>query len=493
MSVARKSSIRKQLIGWLMIPIVSLCLVSAVGTYIIAIRITTQAYDAALIESARELANRLSIEGGKVTLDLPPAALAVFKEDNIDKFYYAALGSDGHLIAGDWDIMQSIKKWHSDQPRFLDGKIDHHPVRIARLIVPLPMPAPLQGKVKVSLFVAETILKRQALTNEILVAVVLPQLVLIALASLAVWFGVARGLAPLKAVQAAIARRTQWDLTPVEEVDAPVEIHPLVDAIDDLLSRLNKDIELQRRFVANAAHQLRTPLAGLKTQTELALRQQEISALQEVLKQIHRSIGNVTRLVNQLLSLAQIEPSGAQAVVHTELDLNSVVRDATKDLVPYALSNKIDLGFEGALRPLTIEGDSWAIREMVTNLIDNAIRYTQPGGKVTVKVDANEFVELSVEDDGPGIPETERERVFERFYRVLGNRVGGSGLGLAIVKEIAQSHRAKVTIDTAGNGKGTLALVIFPPAKISFEPPVERKPVAPAVRLSNSTSSVKYK
>jgi len=456
------SSLRKQLIGWLMIPIASLCLVSAISTYIMAMGLVTQAYDAALMESARELANRLSISNGQVALDLPPAALAIFKEDNIDKFFYAVVGADGHLIAGDWDILQSIKRQHHEQARYQNGKINNNFVRIVCLSTSVPG----QPGNKVQIYVAETVLKRQVIINQIIVAVALPQLLLIALASLAVWFGVSRGLAPLKAARDAIAKKTQWDLSPVTEVNAPVEIRPLVDAIDDLLRRLNKDIEAQRRFVANAAHQLRTPLAGLKTQTELALRQQDIKELQRDLKQILRGAGNVTRLVNQLLSLAKLEPTDAQATVHIPVDLNTSVKEALADIVPYALSNDIDLGFEASNESSFIVGDAWSIKEMVTNLVDNAIRYTQPGGKVTVKIENKEQVELSVEDNGPGIPEAERERVFERFYRVLGNNVAGSGLGLAIVKEIAQNHQAEIAIGTSSGGRGTLILVKFPPANL---------------------------
>jgi two-component system sensor histidine kinase TctE len=440
-----------------MIPIVSLCLVSAVGTYFIAIQITTQAYDAALMESARELANRLMITNGVVGIDLPPAALAIFREDNIDKFYYAVIESNGRFIAGDIDLIQAIK-YRSHQYRFQDRRVGKGDERIAYLSATVPGATDR----KVDIYVAETVLKRAALVNQIIFAVVIPQLLLITLAALAVWFGVARGLAPLNAVRAAIASRSQWNLKPVLEVDAPVEIRPLVDAIDDLLSRLNTDIEGQRRFIANAAHQLRTPLAGLKTQAELAMRQKTPAELEHTIKQVHRSAENVTRLVNQLLLLARLEPSNALQQPHMPIDLNNIVKEATSDLVPYALNKDIDLGFEESEVAASILGDPVSIRELVVNLIDNAIRYTQPGGKVTVKIVTDDEVELRVEDDGPGIPSQERDKVFERFYRVLGNNVAGSGLGLAIVKEIAEAHQADVSITSGNEGKGTIAVVQFP-------------------------------
>ncbi len=483
MRKSKVSSIRKQLLGWLMIPIITLCLVSALSTYFIAMKITTQAYDAALMESARELANRTTIANGRAAMDLPPAALAVFKEDNIDKFYYAAISPDGTLIAGDRDLFEALKLHFQKHVRLKEGVVGKNPVRI----VSLASFVPGHPEQRIFIYVAETILKRQALLDQILIAVVLPQLLLISLASLAVWVGVSRGLAPLEVVRAAIHSRTQWDLRPVVEVDAPLEIQPLVAAIDDLLGRLNEDIEAQRRFVANAAHQLRTPLAGLKTQTELAMRQNDMTELQRILKQVNRSASNVTRLVNQLLSLAKLEPAGAGSLKQSAIDLNLVVKEATRDLVPYALEKNIDLGFEDATKPALITADSWSIRELITNLVDNAIRYSQAGGDVTVKVQVGESVVLSVEDDGPGIPHTERERVFERFYRLLGNSVAGSGLGLAIVKEIAQSHNAVVSINTGPNGKGTLVAVVFPNNQISFEP--EPKTFAPVASLQAPISN----
>jgi len=485
------ASIRSQLFSWLLIPIVSLCLVSAVISYLIAIKITTKAYDAALTESARELANRLQIQKGRIILDLPAAALAILKEDKVDKSYYAAFDDQGNLIDGDPEILPNVSvlqlKHSYRESVFLNQKVNHENVRLVCLRASVPE-APAR---KAWIYVAETVLKRQSLISEILEAVVLPQVCLISLASLAVWFGVARGLAPLDSVRKAIASRTQWDLRPVA-VKAPIEIQPLVLAIDDLLNRLNKDIESQHRFIANAAHQLRTPLAGLKTQTELALRAENWNELSPILAQVDHSATNVTRVVNQLLSLAKLEPSSKWLGRPSEIDLNSIIKEATSDLVPLAVNKEIDLGFEGLSEPAIIKGDKSSIRELVTNLIDNAITYTPAGGKVTVKLvrnndlangrlkkiggvtydwikdwqknftDPNSTVDLLVEDDGPGIPESEREKVFERFYRVLGNNVSGSGLGLAIVREIVQAHDATVWIASGQDGKGTVANVRFP-------------------------------
>ena len=422
----------------------------------------------------------------KLILDLPPSALAIFKEDKVDKSYYVVFDDRGNLIGGDLEALPTVgqlfgQRLHGNS-RFFNRKIGKSSVRIVCMRAAVPG----QPYRKATVFVAETILKRQALINEILGAVIIPELCLISLATLTIWFGVERGLAPLEAVRQAIVKRTPWDLRPVNEVQTPVEIQPLVSAIDDLLIRLNEDIESQHRFVANAAHQLRTPLAGLKTQTELAMRAQNWEELSGILGRVNQSATNVTRLVNQLLSLAKLEPASAWLIRQSEIDLNPVIKEATSDLVPAAVVKDIDLGFEGCDEPPVIKGDKNSIRELVTNLVDNAIRYTQPGGKVTVKVTLDndnssyldqlanrqigkkteisdrKLIYLTVEDDGPGIPISEREKVFERFYRVLGNNVSGSGLGLAIVQEIVQAHEAKVWIGEGPNGKGTLATVGFP-------------------------------
>lgn len=452
-------SIRRQLLFWILCPIVGLCLVDAVITYVIAINLATDAYDNTLIESAREVANRLEVEQGKISVDLPPAALEIFKEDDVDKLYYQVLDPSGNLIAGDAFASPVDLQEAEEEPDFVDSTLAGQPVRIAYMKFAVPG----HPNRFVILQVAETVRKRQALISDIIIAVVSPQLVLIVLSALAVWFGVSRGLSPLQMVREAIASRSQWDLRPVAETrTAPAEIRPLLDAINDLLGRLDRDMEAQRRFVANAAHQLRTPLAGLKMHTELAQRQSRPEDVLHALKQVHNSADNATRLVNQLLSLAKFEPSGIQLKQFVDVDLNDVARNTTQEMVPYALDREIDLGFEGCAHDVIISANSPAIVELLSNLIDNAIRYCKRGGKVTVRVKIEDsFAVLLVEDNGPGIPEAEKEKVFERFYRVLGNGVNGSGLGLAIVREIALAHNAQVTLGNGVNEIGTVFQVRF--------------------------------
>jgi two-component system sensor histidine kinase TctE len=235
--------------------------------------------------------------------------------------------------------------------------------------------------------------------------------------------------------------------------------------MNDLLERLSVALGAQQRFIADAAHQLRTPLAGLKTQTELALRQAQADDVRQTLQQLHAATERTTRLVNQLLSLARAEPQGGRVHVLGTLDLARLARDATTEWVPRALEHDIDLGFDGSEAPARVQGDPVLLREMLNNLLDNAIRYTQHGGQVTVRVEPDTTrVRLSVEDNGPGIPAAQRERVFERFYRVLGTGVEGCGLGLAIVRVIAESHGGEASLDAGAGGDGTIVQVTLPMA-----------------------------
>ena len=237
----------------------------------------------------------------------------------------------------------------------------------------------------------------------------------------------------------------------------------MIHAINELLERLSFALAAQQRFIADAAHQLRTPIAGLKTQTELALRQTPPGDAQATLRQLRTATERTTRLVNQLLSLARAEPPVGRVMRAVQrMDLTQLARDATTDWVPRALERGIDLGFDDSSKAAAIEGDPFLLREMLNNLLDNAIRYTQCGGQVTVRVKRDgTHALLEVEDNGPGIPHGERARVFQRFYRVLGTDGEGCGLGLAIVREIAQSHAAAVTLENGADGVGTLVAVTF--------------------------------
>jgi two-component system sensor histidine kinase TctE len=229
------------------------------------------------------------------------------------------------------------------------------------------------------------------------------------------------------------------------------------------MARLEKVLDFQNRFVADAAHQLKTPVSGLKAQIELAAREQDPERVRHSLAQMHVSADRLSRLVRQLLALARNEP-GALALQLEPLDLNAFALDVSMEWVPHALQRRIDLGFEGAGAPQRIGADRDRLRELINNLVDNAIRYSQPGGRVTVRVAAarDSHCRLSISDDGPSIPVAERARIFERFHRLLGTQEDGSGLGLAIVSEIATLHQAQIELEEDSDGVGNTFSVLFP-------------------------------
>jgi two-component system sensor histidine kinase TctE len=270
-------------------------------------------------------------------------------------------------------------------------------------------------------------------------------------------------LRPLDRLRSEVENRRRDDLSRLDESKAPAEVRPLIDAVNNLLERLKQVMAAQQRFVADAAHQLRTPFAGLKTQSELALRSNDPEQKQHALKHIHTSTQHGIRLVNQLLALARNEPGGQSADNFSAINLNQLAQECTVNWVQMALEKDIDLGYEDSSSMVEVRGDANSLIEMLNNLIDNAVRYTPPGGHITVGVNSTKHgAELSVEDNGPGIEPQHRERVFERFYRILGTGQSGSGLGLSIVAEVAKRHHAELILSDGSSGKGTKISMRFP-------------------------------
>jgi two-component system sensor histidine kinase TctE len=322
--------------------------------------------------------------------------------------------------------------------------------------------APPEGRPPAVVRVAETEVKRTELAREILFSVVAPQVLLILIAGIVVWTGVVRGLSPLERVQRAVAQRSGRDLSPVTADNVPGEVGPLVRSLNELLERLDRVLTLQSRFVSDAAHQLKTPVAALEAQCEVALREQDPASLRASVERLQPGLARLSRLVSQLLSLARNEPEAVRAVKLEPLDLNAVTLEAATAWVPEALKKRIDLGFEGAAGPVAVKGDAGRLRELLDNLLDNAVRYTPEEGRVTVRVEALPAPAVTVSDDGPAIPPQERERVFERFHRLLGSSSAGSGLGLAIAQEIARLHGAEITLGEDADGVGNTFRVSFP-------------------------------
>jgi two-component system sensor histidine kinase TctE len=313
-------------------------------------------------------------------------------------------------------------------------------------VTPAPRPVLVQ--------VAETLEKRKTLATEIVKGTMVPQFVTLPLAVLLVWLALVRGIKPLAQLEKRIRARKPDDMSPLDDTTLPEEVAPLVSSINDLLSRLKVSLTTQKRFLADAAHQLKTPLAGLRMQADLAQRETDADELKKSLKHIGLASIRATHTVNQLLSMARAETTG-RSLAKQHVDLVDLVSEVMADTVPRALEKKIDLGYDGPAsgQPATeLEGNPTLLKELVRNLLDNAVNYTPEAGQVTLRLLTDRFsgvLVLIVEDSGPGIPESERELVFQPFYRALGTNVDGSGLGLAIVLEIAQQHSATISIEDA--------------------------------------------
>jgi two-component system sensor histidine kinase TctE len=322
--------------------------------------------------------------------------------------------------------------------------------------------------------VAEPVDARQALGRSILGNIVVPQFMFIVIAGFAVWIGLNHGFEPLERLRRQVASRRQDDLSPLDESQAPGEVQPFIREINRLLERLKAAMESQRQFVANAAHQLRTPFAGLVSQAELANREDLPPATRDALQGICQGAKRCARLVNQLLALARNAPEVKLEGGPERIDLCLLARDSAAQWAGEALKKDVDLGYEGPAGGIVVEGQESVLSDLVGNLVDNAVRYTPPGGHVTVSVGrghAGAAPWLQVEDDGPGIPPDMREKVFQRFFRLAGSAQPGSGLGLAIVREAAERLGARVEVTQGAGGWGTVFSVRFPPMPTAMPDP----------------------
>lgn len=452
----RRPLLRTQLLAWLLVPLLLLLTADTFISYWVALDFSRSAHDRTLVGVAREVGLHLRRDDGRLLLDMPPEARRVLLTDPEDRLFFEVLGADGQRIDGEAVTPAAGNSAARRGPGVLyDGSMHGDPVRIVELRIEA------EGAV---VRVAETLNKRNELAREILLSVVLPQLLLILIAGVVVWIGVVRGLAPLQRLQTAVARRSVRDRSPVAVDNVPGEVGPLLDSINGLLARLDHVLTLQSRFVSDAAHQLKTPVAALKTQFEVALRETDPQRMREALEGIHPRLERMQRLVSQLLSLARNEPDATGTAILLPLDLNALALDVAAAWVPEALRRQVDLGFEGAGQPVTVSGDAARLRELLDNLLDNAVRYSRSGGHITVRVSAAP-PRVDVSDDGPRILPEERTRVFERFHRLLGSGAEGSGLGLAIAREIAELHGGEITLhEDVSDGIGNTFSLVLPPA-----------------------------
>jgi len=417
--------------------------------YFVAHRAATVAYDRALMDVSLALASQVEVIDGSLHLQLPAIAEKVLLIDGYDKLFYEVVDLNGKSIAGNIGLPRPVKPLE-DGKLYYDGSLNGKTVRVAALL------SELHGN-SFTVLSAETTLKRDWLVGEILLAMLVPEVLLIIAAIFMIRRSVRHGLASIQPLREELVRRTHTDLSQLSLKDVPEEIYPIFAEVNELLVRLSLALDAKRHFVADASHQLRTPIAALQAEAEMALRSSDPS---ESLKRIVAGTRRIAHLAHQLLTLSRLEPQ--QIYSPKIIDLAELTRDAAERWMPLAMQRNIDLGFE--LSQAKVMGDPVWLEELANNLIDNALRYTPCGGVVTVRCGSTaNHTSWEVEDSGPGIPTEEHERIFERFYRLNTTSVDGCGLGLSIVREIARNHNASIAIEEGPNLGGALFRVTFPP------------------------------
>jgi two-component system sensor histidine kinase TctE len=448
---SKPPSIRRRLLIFLISSAVLMVSGATAVTYWVALRLANNAYDRSLLDPALDIADNVRLDKSGAHVDLPQKALEALVYDQADKVIFQVRSRDNEIIDGAPDLPPP-PALETGQHMFFDGVYHGEKIRVAAL----------RSEPGFIVQVGETLHKRNRLVGEILVAE-LVSTVLIALGSIALaWFGMTRGLLPFERLRLELLSRTPSDMRALTETASPVEIAPVINAFNQLLGNLRDSNTMQQRFLANAAHQLRTPLAGLQMHLELLFRRELPSDVRAELERMHSATVRASRLANQLLALAKAESAPQRGREHEIVDLLTVASAAARDWAPRAFDLKIDLGF--SLEHAVILGDALLLAELIDNLIDNALRYTPAGGRVTVTTGCNDVPFLSVMDTGPGIPSAERGKVLERFYRIAGTPGEGSGLGLAIVREVVDRHDAALSIDASDAHGGTCVRITFPRA-----------------------------
>ena len=455
-----QSSLFGEILDWMLTPLLLLWPVSLVLTWLVAQSIAGKPFDRALEYNVGALTQLVTVSNNRIHFNLPLPARELLRADDSDTIYYQVLGAHGELLSGErmLPLPPEEEKISFGEIHLRDDEVHGAAVKVAYTWIKPTLPGAKPALVQV----AETLEKRSVLATEIVKGVMLPQFVILPLAVLLVWLALVQAIKPLNRLEERIRARRPDDLSPIDAQAVPLEVAPLVYSVNDLLMRLQESIATQKRFLADAAHQLKTPLAGLRMQADLAQREGATAdELKQSLRHIGRSSIRATHTVNQLLALARAESSGS-AMPRTTCDLADLTMSVVRDSVPRALDKHIDLGYEGAQPGATggqLAGNPTLLKELIRNLVDNAINYTpssleQPG-VITARVLTDPFgktLVLQVEDSGPGVAAAERELIFQPFYRTLGTEADGTGLGLPIVLEIAHQHHATVELEDTRPG-----------------------------------------
>ena len=446
-------SIRRRILAWLFLAMALVFSANLVSSYYNNIEAADRAFDRLLLASASAIAERTVLQRDGLQVDIPYVALDMLASTAQDRVFYAVSAPDGTVVTGYEDL--PLPKETSNDPVFYNAIYKQVPVRIVALRS-FVTGRDISGYTTIQ--IAQTRGDRDGLAQSLLRQSAQWMLVIAIVGAITAWIGVSIGLRPLARLRDALGRRSPDDVRPILH-DVPMEFRPLVGAVNGMLFRLDGGLSSMRNFISDASHQLKTPLASLLAQSEMALRETDPDGVHEALIKVNKSAQRTSRLAQQLLSHASATEISQNVV---EFNLVQLAQETIEILLPQAHVKNIDLGYEGD-QEIIMLGDRTLIGEMILNLADNAIKYSPPGSVVTLggrKLQGS--VSLSVEDNGPGIPEKDRQNVFERFVRLHSSSADGCGLGLAIVREIATQHDAIVVLGQAPE-KGLRIDVTFPP------------------------------
>ncbi|MDR6103128.1 two-component system sensor histidine kinase TctE [Agrobacterium larrymoorei] len=451
-------SLRRRLLGWLLVSTAIIGCVALADTYREAINTANIVSDRVLSGSALAIAERVVVaENGTLEVDIPYVALEMLTSAAQDRVFYRVDGPNGQFLTG-YQNLPTVSGLQGDSPRFQDAAFRGEPIRVAAL---RRFASTGINSVPFTVTVAETTIARSRLARAIILRSALRLLLMILGAAAIVWVAVTLSLRPLYRLSEAIGERSPDDLHPIRQ-SVPVEVENLVETVNSFMVRLQSALDALRHFTGNASHQLRTPLAIIRTQLALAARAQALEEAKAAAKKGDASVAHAEHILAQLLRMANIDAAGSgekQSLV--AVDLVSLAQSVTADFVPSAAEADIDLGFE-EVDAATVQAEPLLLRELLGNLISNAIAYAGRGSEITVrvlKVDGRACLE--VEDNGIGIPAEKRAIVRQRFARGEGNVAPGAGLGLAIVEEIATLFKAALILEDGAGGHGLKASIRF--------------------------------
>jgi two-component system sensor histidine kinase TctE len=445
------ASIRRRLLIFLLPPLTALLLIGVFVDFRAALVFAHKTYDQRLTDAALALAARIDASGGEVPADLLPHRLPTSGVERDPDFSYAIVGPQDQLMAGDRRLQKAPRG--ASNPSFVDAALAGTPVRVVSYQL-----ATGTGPITVSVAGADD--SRTGPAHFVLGSTWLIGFIQLDITLLLVWIGVHFGLKPLLRLRQDIESRSARELRPLELAQVPAEVRPLVEGLNQLFEMLGEAARAQRQFVADTAHQLRTPLAGLLGHLEVMMQEPAAAPLRNRLKGLHEGITALAHSANQLLALARTDPAASLADGFADVDLKALSERILERNLDRSLQSQHDLGAD--IQPAQVSGNVRLLEDLLGNLVDNALHYTPPGGHVTVRCGMqDEATFLEVEDDGPGIPEAERTHVRKRFYRMPGSVGHGCGLGLAIVDEISRLHDADLTIEAGANGRGARIRVSF--------------------------------